>query len=180
MTPSHAKANENGLWESSSDHEAAHVRAHKSAHKVAPATPADGWLMPMTSTLSASLGVSSDQALAGVLIPSLFRLFEEWGLTGQQQMVLLGLQNEKTLYNWKRQPEKAKLGRDTVERASYLLGIYKALDLLLPEPGLAKQWLHTANDHPLFNHTPPIQRLLAGHVVDLYVVRAHLDEATHQ
>ena len=55
-------------------------------------------------------------------------------------MTLLGLSNEKTLYNWKSQPEKAKLTRDLLERASYILGIYKSLQILLPDQVLADQW----------------------------------------
>ena len=54
----------------------------------------------------------------GSLLPVIFNIFSLWRLTGQQQMTLLGLSNEKTLYNWKNQPEKAKLTRDGLERAS--------------------------------------------------------------
>jgi hypothetical protein len=108
-------------------------------------------------------------------LPAIFAIFKQWQLTGAQQMTLLGLSNEKTLYNWKSQPEKAKLTRDLLERTSYILGIYKSLELLLPDPKLAAQWLTTPNDNPLFNGTAPLDRLLAGQVVDLAVVRDFLD-----
>lgn len=109
------------------------------------------------------------------LLPAIFAIFKQWRLTGAQQMTLLGLSNEKTLYNWKNQPDKAKLTRDLLERASYLLGIYKSLQILLPDPALADQWLTTPNDNPLFNGTAPLDRLLAGQVLDLAVVRNFLD-----
>lgn len=109
------------------------------------------------------------------LLPAIFNIFSEWDLKGTQQMVLLGLSNEKTLYNWKNQPEKAKLTRDLLERASYILGIYKSLQILLPDQTLADQWLSTPNDNPLFNGTAPIDRLLAGQVADLATVRNFLD-----
>jgi len=35
----------------------------------------------------------------GSLLPAIFNIFSLWRLTGQQQMTLLGLSNEKTLYN---------------------------------------------------------------------------------
>lgn len=54
----------------------------------------------------------------GALLPVIFNIFSSWRLAGQQQMTLLGLSNEKTLYNWKNQPQKAKLTRDCLERAS--------------------------------------------------------------
>lgn len=47
---------------------------------------------------------------SGSLMPVLFNIFSSWRLTGQQQMTLLGLSNEKTLYNWKNQPQKANGG----------------------------------------------------------------------
>lgn len=109
------------------------------------------------------------------LLPALFNIFSRWRLSGAQQMTLLGLGNEKTLYNWKSQPGKAKLTRDLLERASYILGIYKSLEILLPDPALADRWLATPNDNPLFNGTAPLDRLLAGQVVDLAVVRDFLD-----
>lgn len=114
-------------------------------------------------------------SVATSLLPAIFAIFNQWCLTGAQQMTLLGLSNEKTLYNWKNQPQKAKLTRDLLERASYILGIYKSLQVLLPDAALADQWLATPNDNPLFNGTAPLDRLLAGQVVDLAVVRNFLD-----
>ncbi|MCY4610108.1 MAG: MbcA/ParS/Xre antitoxin family protein [Gammaproteobacteria bacterium] len=109
------------------------------------------------------------------LLPAIFNIFSEWHLKGVQQMTLLGLSNEKTLYNWKSHPEKAKLTRDLLERASYILGIYKSLQILFPDQALADRWLSTPNDNPLFNGMAPLDRLLAGQVVDLAVVRYFLD-----
>jgi len=109
------------------------------------------------------------------LLPAIFNIFSRWQLTGAQQMTLLGLSNEKTLYNWKNQPEKAKLTRDILERTSYILGIYKSLKILLSDQTLSDQWLVTPNDNPLFNGTAPLDRLLAGQVIDLAVVRDFLD-----
>ncbi len=113
--------------------------------------------------------------VSGSLLPAIFAIFSQWRLTGVQQMTLLGLSNEKTLYNWKSQPGKAKLTRDLLERASYILGVYKSLQILLPDQALADQWLAAPNDNPLFNGTAPLARLLAGQVVDLAVVRNFLD-----
>jgi len=111
----------------------------------------------------------------GSLLPAIFNIFSLWRLTGQQQMTLLGLSNEKTFYNWKRQPEKAKLTRDLLERASYLLGIYRALQILFPDEAQSDQWIHAPNDNPLFAGAAPIEKMLDGFVVDLAVVREYLD-----
>ena len=114
-------------------------------------------------------------SVSSSLLPAIFKIFSLWQLTGAQQMKLLGLSNEKTLYNWKNHPEKARLTRDLLERASYILGIYKSLQILLSDQKLADQWLATPNDGPLFNGTAPMDRLLAGQVADLAVVRFFLD-----
>ncbi len=113
--------------------------------------------------------------VANSLLPAVFNIFNQWHLTGSQQMILLGLSNEKTLYNWKNRPGKAKLTRDLLERTSYILGIYKSLQILLPDQTLADRWLSTPNDNPMFHGTAPLDRLLAGQVVDLAIVRNFLD-----
>lgn len=113
--------------------------------------------------------------VTGSLLPVIFNIFKQWQLTGHQQMALLGLSNEKTLYNWKNQPHKAKVSRDLLERASYILGIYKSLQILLPDEAQANNWLTRPNDNPVFSGSKPMDRLLAGMVVDLALVRNFLD-----
>ncbi len=90
-------------------------------------------------------------------------------------MTLLGLSNEKTLYNWKKRPEKAKLPRDFLERASYILEIYRALQVLFSDEAQSDQWLLTPNDNPLFGGSVPMEKMLGGLVVDLATVRQFLD-----
>ena len=119
--------------------------------------------------------LQSGSSIASSLLPAIFAIFSQWRLTGARQRTLLGLSNEKTVYNWKRQPEKAKLIPDLLERASYILGIYKSLQILLPDQALADQWLATPNDNPLFNGSAPLDRLLAGQMIELAVVRNFLD-----
>lgn len=126
-------------------------------------------------TVHAEQLLQRGSSVTRALLPAIFNIFSEWHLKGVQQMTLLGLSNEKTLYNWKNHPEKAKLTRDLLERASYILGIYKSLQILFPDQALADRWLSTPNDNPLFNGMAPLDRLLAGQVVDLAVVRYFLD-----
>lgn len=111
----------------------------------------------------------------GSLLPAIFNIFMLWHLSGHEQMVLLGLSNEKTLYNWKSRPGKAKLTRDFLERASYILGIYRALQILFPDKECSDQWLHSPNDNPMFGGSAPMEKMLGGFVVDLAAVRTFLD-----
>jgi hypothetical protein len=113
---------------------------------------------------------------ASAILPGIFRMLgEEWGLNNEQQMRLLGLSSRQTLANWKRAPAAATLSRDLQERLSYLLGIYKSLRILFPEPELARRWLFAPNSNKAFGGEPPMARLLNGLVVDLAFVRQFLD-----
>ena len=114
-------------------------------------------------------------SVSNSLLPAIFSIFSQWRLTGAQQMTLLGLSNEKTLYNWKSQPQKAKLTRDLLERTSYILGIYKALQILLPDEQAADEWVKRPNEAPPFAGKSALDRMLSGQVADLFIVRQYLD-----
>lgn len=107
-------------------------------------------------------------------LPVFLRITRAWGLTTEQAARLMGC-GRSTLYRWKEAPEKADLSADQIERLSYVLGIYKALQILYPTPANADGWIRRPNRDPLFAGRPPIERLLGGRVADLYVVRQYLD-----
>ena len=67
------------------------------------------------------------------------------------------------------------LPQDTLERISYVLGIYRALQILLPDPERADVWVRRPNDAPLFGGASALDRMLGGQVADLFVVRQYLD-----
>ena len=70
---------------------------------------------------------------SGPALRTFFRMAEQWKLRVAEQRKLLGDPPESTFYKWKRQREGA-LARDTIERISYLLGIWKSLQILFPDP----------------------------------------------
>lgn len=112
--------------------------------------------------------------LGGPALRAFFRMAEQWKLRITEQRKLLGDPPESTFYKWKRQRD-AVLARDTLERISYLLGIWQALQILFPDPAQADAWLHKPNQSPLFGGHSALQRMLSGNVADLYVVRQYLD-----
>jgi hypothetical protein len=109
-----------------------------------------------------------------VALRAFFRLAELWGLSMEQARVLLGRPSRATLYNWKAGRAKS-LPHDTLRRISYLLGVFKALQILYQDPALADAWL--ARPNAAFGGQSAIERMLAGDVTDLAAVRAHLDAA---
>ena len=103
-----------------------------------------------------------------------FRIAELWGLPAEEQKTLLGIPSSSTYYKWKKDPPD-RISPDLLERLSYLLGIYKALEILLPHDTPKQGWLQRPNAHPLFGGQPPMKRMLTGLVSDLYLVRRYLD-----
>ena len=89
-------------------------------------------------------------------------------------MTLLGLTVRSTFFKWKNNPNTV-LPKDTLERISYILGIYKALRLLLPNEQEADEWVKRPNAAPLFAGRSALGRMLSGQVADLFVVRQYLD-----
>jgi hypothetical protein len=56
-----------------------------------------------------------------------------------------------------------------------LLGIYSALQVLLPKPEAADAWIKKPNTAPIFGGRSALERMLSGQVGDLYLVRQYLD-----
>ena len=102
------------------------------------------------------------------------RIAQAWELSVDEQLALLGEPPRSTFFAWRKQPDKAALPRDTLERLSNILGIYKSLQILLPESA-ADAWPRQPNAAPLFGGGSALQRMLAGNVSDLNLVRRYLD-----
>jgi hypothetical protein len=112
------------------------------------------------------------QARAG--LRTFFRIAEAWRLSIEEQMTLLGLTSRSTYFKYKREGAD-RLSPDLLERLSYLFGIYKNLQVLLPDPIAADGWVRKPNDAPLFNGQSALERMLSGRMSDLYLVRKYLD-----
>ncbi|BAL96622.1 MbcA/ParS/Xre antitoxin family protein [Rubrivivax gelatinosus] len=117
----------------------------------------------------------SDERMAAAGLRAFARIAEAWGLSVDEQLVLLGQPARSTFFAWRQHPEKARLSRDTLERLSNLLGIYKSLQILLPEPAAADAWVRRPNSAEAFGGRSALQRMLAGNVGDLNFVRRYLD-----
>jgi hypothetical protein len=112
-------------------------------------------------------------AAAAAALRTFWRLADAWKLSVAEQTTLLGV-GRTTLYQWK-QGKPAPLDRHVLERLSYLFGIYAALQILLPVPERADEWIRKPNAAPLFGGRSALERMLGGQVADLFVVRQYLD-----
>ena len=116
---------------------------------------------------------SDDLGAAG--LRAFVRIAAAWGLSVDEQLTLLGSPPRSTFFAWRKTPAKASLSRDTLERLSNILGIYKSLQILLPDADAADGWVRKPNTAPLFGGRPALDRMLAGNSSDLHAVRRYLD-----
>ena len=124
--------------------------------------------------LAAPRRLADPAPLARPALRTFFRIAELWKLSVVEQMTLLGLGSRSTYFKWKKEGTDV-LPRDTLERMSYLFGIYKALQILLPEPAAADAWVRRPNAAAPFGGRSALERMLSGNVADLYEVRRYLD-----
>jgi len=119
-------------------------------------------------------GESAVDSRGGAGLRAFANIAEAWGLSVADQVTLLGIASRSTFFKWRRE-RNPRLPRDTLERLSYLLGIYKSLQILLPDAAIADAWIRKPNAATIFGGRSALERMLSGQVADLYVVRQYLD-----
>lgn len=112
--------------------------------------------------------------LGAAALTAFFNITAAWQLGAEEERVLLGSPPRSTFFKWKSE-RAARLSADTLERISYVMGIYKALHILLPTQEMADAWVKKPNTAQGFGGKPALARMLAGRVVDLADVRRYLD-----
>lgn len=111
---------------------------------------------------------------SGPALKAFFRITERWKLDVEKQMILLGSPARSTFFKWKKDMD-GHLSMDTLERISYVLGIFKALHILLPDEDAADSWVNKPNTARIFGGKSALERMMSGQVSDLYVTRQYLD-----
>jgi uncharacterized protein (DUF2384 family) len=114
------------------------------------------------------------EELGATALTAFFNITAGWGLSAEEERTLLGSPPRSTFFKWKSE-KNARLSADTLERISYVMGIYKALRILLPTEEGANDWIKRPNTARGFNGKSALDRMLAGRVMDLADVRRYLD-----
>lgn len=121
------------------------------------------------------LAAPNQNRLGTVGLKLFFALAEQWGLSQEQQLTLLGQNSRTTLRNWREKiaaGETVRLSADTLERLSLIAGIRKGVEMLYPE-NRWNDYMRSANT--AFGGETPLDRMLHGRVGNLYEVRRYLD-----
>ena len=109
---------------------------------------------------------------ASVALKTFFNIMEKWGVKNELQMIMLGRPSQGTFYNWKK-GKAASIPVDTLERISYIMGIYKALGILFPTRAQADSWPKKPNG--AFDNQSAIEYMTKGSIAQLIDMRRYLD-----
>jgi Protein of unknown function (DUF2384) len=112
--------------------------------------------------------------LSGPALRTFFRIADTWSLTVTEQRALLGWPATSTFHKYKA-GDHGTLAFDTLTRISLVLGIYKALHVLYPDPGLADRWVRLPNAHPIFGGRPALGLMADGGIDGMLQTRRLLD-----
>lgn len=115
------------------------------------------------------------EQLSSAAMRAFLNIASAWDLNDNEARKLVGWPDQATFSEWVTDPDNAILQTDTLERISYILGIYKALQVLFPDPSAADAWVKKANTAPLFGGMSALNKMISGEMVDLQLVRQYLD-----
>jgi Protein of unknown function (DUF2384) len=114
--------------------------------------------------------------LSPAALKAAFSIFEHWQVRDEDARELLGGISNGAYYPLKQNPRSAMkpLDQDRLRRISYLIGIFKSLNILYSQR-LADQWMQLPNTNPIFGGGTPLAYLLRGGAPAMEIVRRLLD-----
>jgi Protein of unknown function (DUF2384) len=101
-----------------------------------------------------------------------FDIMDKWGVGTDAAVVLLGGPARSTFFAWKK-GQGAEFSLDLATRVSYVLGIFRALELIYQDAANADRWVSQPN--LAFGAESALDRMMGGHITDLAAVRDYLD-----
>lgn len=113
------------------------------------------------------------ERLSPAAVKAFLNLARRWTLRDEDARALLGGMSNGPFYEMKRNPDRT-LDTDRLTRISYLIGIFKALNVLYSE-ALADRWVQLPNSNPIFDGRTPLAYLIQGGLPAMHVVRRLLD-----
>lgn len=119
------------------------------------------------------------RGIAQLALKGFFSIAKRWRLNRPQAMNLLGLTATSTYANWKN-CKTSTIPRDTIERISYLLKIDETLKQIFVRDEAVIDWLQSENHDSALAGKSPLDSMLQGNVVDIYLVYRLMPELLKQ
>ena len=113
------------------------------------------------------------ERLGPAAVRAFFNIMARWRVRDEDARALLGGMSNGPFYDMKKKPDRG-LDADRLLRVSYLVGIFKALNILYSEK-LADAWIGLPNRNRIFGGATPLAYMLRGGLPALQVVRRLLD-----
>jgi Antitoxin Xre/MbcA/ParS C-terminal toxin-binding domain len=113
------------------------------------------------------------ERLSPAALRAFFNIMARWQVRDEDARALLGGVTNGPFYEMKKNPERV-LDADRLLRISYLVGIFKALNVLYSE-ALADAWIRRPNTNAIFAGQTPLAYLTTGGLPAMQVVRRLLD-----
>jgi hypothetical protein len=114
------------------------------------------------------------ERLSPAALKAFFNITEHWKVRDEDARALLGGVTNGPYYEMKKQPAGRVLDADKLLRISYLVGIFKALNILHGS-ALADEWVQLPNTNRIFGGSAPLAYMLRGGVTAMQTVRRLLD-----
>ena len=106
-------------------------------------------------------------------VRAFFNIVVRWGIRDEDAKALLGGISNGPYYEMKKDPDRV-LDADRLLRISYLIGIFKALNILYSKK-LADAWIRLPNTNRIFAGQTPLGYMTKGGVPAMQTVRQLLD-----
>jgi hypothetical protein len=114
------------------------------------------------------------ERLSASALKAFFNMMDRWSIRDVDARALLGGITNGPYYEMKKHPAERVLDADTLLRISYLIGIFKALNILHGR-ALADEWVQLSNTNRIFGGSTPLAYMLKGGVTAMQTVRRLLD-----
>ena len=101
-----------------------------------------------------------DRKTGATGLRAFFKIADKWSLTEDEQRKLLGDIPASLYCRWRSSKgEEISLDENTLERLSYLIGIYRALHTLFADQEVADNWLRWPSENVSFEGKSPLDRI---------------------
>jgi hypothetical protein len=114
------------------------------------------------------------ERLSPSALRAFFGMMDCWNVRDDDARALLGGVTNGPYYEMKKQPAERVLDADKLLRISYLIGIFKALNILHSR-ALADEWMQLPNTNRIFGGSSPLAYVLKGGITAMQTVRRLLD-----
>jgi hypothetical protein len=116
---------------------------------------------------------SERERLSPTAVRTFFNIMMRWDIRDEDARMLLGGMSNGPFYEMKKEPDRV-LDTDRLTRISYLIGIFKALNILYSDK-LADNWVQLSNSNPVFGGQSPLAYMVKGGLPAMQTVRRLLD-----